>query len=420
MAVETDAMTHRYTEEDYTDWEHTGPGTLGGRYLRRFWQPVYVAKDLKPEWAAPIKIMSEQLTLYRGANGTPYLVGFNCAHRGTQLSIGWVEGDCIRCRYHGWMYDGTGQCVEAPLEEPSFPQKIKIKSYPVHEYLGLIFAYLGEGATPPLPRHPGLEQEGVIEASSFIRHCNYVQELENDSGHVPFTHPQNYGGLPPKGSFCLADVLPQHLISKETKWGLTRSTVTEVHHVTPNTHATGRAYRELKWMVPIDDESYVSLSTELTPLTEEWDKRREAKAEAEAKGYGRTNYDLIDSVLAGKVRLEDLDRQAPGYLINIQDGAVQIGQGRIRDKETGHLGRSDVFIVMLRKIKEREQRALAEGRPLKQWQSSAYPWPASSTWPGIPADPELDDYLHLPRPAKQPGTSAAKPPSEWQRALSRS
>src|SRR6266508_2234374 len=104
------------------DFFHVGPGTLAGRYLRTFWQPVYRAQDLPPGRAKPIKIMNEDLTLYRGVPssefrvprgemergtqnpelGTPHVVAFRCAHRGTQLSTGWVEGDNLRCFYHGW------------------------------------------------------------------------------------------------------------------------------------------------------------------------------------------------------------------------------------------------------------------------------------------------------------------------------
>ena len=67
------------------------------------------------------------------------MIGFRCAHRRTQLSVGWVEGDCLRCFYHGWKYDGSGQCVEQPAEPKPFAEKIQIPSYPVTEYLGLIF-----------------------------------------------------------------------------------------------------------------------------------------------------------------------------------------------------------------------------------------------------------------------------------------
>src|SRR5262249_19805122 len=120
------------------DCAHIGPGTLAGRFMRRFWQPVYLDRQLEPGHAKPIRIVGEDFTLYRGAGGVPHVVAFRCAPRGTQLSTGWVEGDCLRCFYHGWKYDGSGQCVEMPAEDPAFPPKVQIKSYPTREHLGLI------------------------------------------------------------------------------------------------------------------------------------------------------------------------------------------------------------------------------------------------------------------------------------------
>ena len=141
MAVATESI--QYVDREWADFEHTGPGTLAGRYLRRFWQPFYRSQDLKSGMAMPVKVMNEEFTLYRGETGTPHLVGFRCAHRGTQLSSGWIEGDSLRCRYHGWVYDSSGQCVEQPAEPEPFCQRIKVRGYPVKEYLGLIFVYLG-------------------------------------------------------------------------------------------------------------------------------------------------------------------------------------------------------------------------------------------------------------------------------------
>ena len=89
-----------------------GPGTLSGGYLRSFWQPVYHCVDIAPGEAKPLRLMNEGFTLYRGASGTPHLVARSCPHRGMQLSAGAVEGDAIRCFYHGWKYDGDGRCVE--------------------------------------------------------------------------------------------------------------------------------------------------------------------------------------------------------------------------------------------------------------------------------------------------------------------
>lgn len=148
-----------------------GPGTLTGRYLRLFWQPVSIASDLPVSKARPVRVMGEDFTVYRGEGGEPHLVDFRCAHRRTQLSIGWVEGDTIRCRYHGWAYDPTGQCVEQPAEPEPFCQKVSIRAYPTLEYLGLIFAYLGEGDPPPRPRFALGEEDGVVEVLSYVRRC---------------------------------------------------------------------------------------------------------------------------------------------------------------------------------------------------------------------------------------------------------
>ena len=126
---------------NFMDFYYTGPGTLAGRYMRKFWHPVLRAEDLKPGWAKPIKILGEEFTLYRGEGGKPHVVDFRCAHRQTQLSVGWVEDDCIRCRYHGWKFDGTGQCVQQPMEAADFAPRVRIPSYPLEEYLGLIFVY---------------------------------------------------------------------------------------------------------------------------------------------------------------------------------------------------------------------------------------------------------------------------------------
>src|SRR5262245_51254075 len=177
---------------DYSDYAHTGPGTLAGRYMRRFWQPVYLGADLPAGHAKPIRVMSEDFTLYRGESlDAPvstrpevHLLDFRCAHRGTQLSTGWVEGDCIRCFYHGWKYDGSGQCIEQPAEDASFASKVKVRSYPCEEYLGLIFAYLGDGAPPQLPRYPEFEAEGVLQAGTYTRYCNYFNNIENSADEV--------------------------------------------------------------------------------------------------------------------------------------------------------------------------------------------------------------------------------------------
>ncbi len=126
-------MTNTRAAVGEVDLEHVGPGTLAGRYLRRFWHPIHRVEDLPAGRAKPIKLLGEQFTLYRAADGQAHLVAYRCAHRGAPLSIGWVEAGGIRCRYHGWRYDGAGQCVEQPQEDAAFAAQVRIPAYPVRE-----------------------------------------------------------------------------------------------------------------------------------------------------------------------------------------------------------------------------------------------------------------------------------------------
>ena len=130
----------KYAKADYIDFAHIGPGTLAGNYLREtYWHPIYHSDRIQPGHAKPVRLLGEDFTLFRGESGTPYLLSFRCAHRGMQLSPGWIEGESIRCFYHGWKYDGTGQCVEQPAEPKPFSQKVSIPAYPTEDYLGLIW-----------------------------------------------------------------------------------------------------------------------------------------------------------------------------------------------------------------------------------------------------------------------------------------
>jgi 5,5'-dehydrodivanillate O-demethylase len=372
----TSEETRRYTAADYRDFVHTGPDTLMGRYLRRFWHPVYVAEELPPGRAVPIRIMSEDFTLYRGESGTPHVLAFRCAHRGTQLSTGWVEGDCIRCFYHGWKYDASGQCVEMPAEDPSFPPKVRIRSYPTQEYLGLIFAYLGEGAPPPLPRYPVFEGEGVLTVSWYLRKCNYFNNVESnmDELHVAFVHRDA------EGFSELNRGLPT-ISGEETEYGIVKygtrpdGVVRVSHFFMPNVlYIKGSPEDEgsgwvdhIAWRVPIDDTQHKSFTVALAHVAGEAAQRYREKL-VQRRALLATlppAHEVTEAILRGELRLEDV-KDRPD-IVNIQDAVAQVGQGVIADHEHERLGRSDVLLILLRKILARELQALAEGRPLKPW-----------------------------------------------------
>ncbi|HEY7060534.1 MAG TPA: Rieske 2Fe-2S domain-containing protein [Chloroflexota bacterium] len=359
------------------DCAHTGPGTLAGRFMRRFWQPVYLARQLAPGHAKPIRIMSEDFTLYRGEGGAPHVVAYRCAHRGTQLSTGWVEGDCLRCFYHGWKYDGLGQCVEMPAEDASFPPKVQIKSYPTREHLGLIFAYLGEGEPPSFPPYPAFRGEGLIDTWVFPAKNNFFQTYENsaDEVHVAFVHRMG-------GSHQGLYDLPR-ITAEETEYGLIRygtrasGDVRVSLHLVPTTTrviippmaglegAGGWRDTYLTW-VPVDDTQHLAFLTQLVPLTGEDADAYVAQRERymARSAAARPTTEVTADVLAGRLRLAEIEHPD---LVVIQDEASQKGQGIIEDRAGEHLGRSDVGVLAIRRVWERELRALAEGRPLKQW-----------------------------------------------------
>jgi 5,5'-dehydrodivanillate O-demethylase len=363
---------------EYIDYVHTGPETLAGKYLRMFWQPVYCSHDLPSGRAVPIRLLGEDLTLYRGDGGSPHAVGFRCAHRRTQLSVGWVEGDCLRCFYHGWKYDGSGQCVEQPAEPKPFTEKIQIPSYPVAEYLGLIFAYMGEGDAPPLPRYPKLESsENSLDVVRLNRICNYFNNIDNslDNAHVRFVH--NRHRETARDQIVKGDPV---IAVEETEWGVRRyvkfpdgKDFTAYFGMPNINYINGQVVDpEIKradvlvFKVPVDDENHIHFEVRSISFTgtraEEWLRRRRDKRAKEAADRAH----LVRQVLQGKLQLSDIDPNRTDYVM-VEDEIAQSGQGKIPDRENEHLGRSDAGVILLRKIWERELRALAEGRPTKKW-----------------------------------------------------
>src|SRR6266508_284381 len=114
--------------------------------LRRYWQPVAIAGELTEQQPRKrVTILGEELVLYRDWQGGYGLVGEHCSHRGASLYYGFLEDGCIRCAYHGWMYDREGRCVEQPFEpaQSMLKHAIRHPAYPVEELGGMLFAYLG-------------------------------------------------------------------------------------------------------------------------------------------------------------------------------------------------------------------------------------------------------------------------------------
>ncbi len=369
------------------DLEHVGPGTLAGRYLRRFWHPVHRAQDLPAGRAKPIKVLGEQFTLYRAQDGQPHLVDYRCPHRGAPLAIGWVEGDGIRCRYHGLRYDGAGRCVEQPGIDGSAPQ-VGVRTYPVREYVGLIFAYLGEGDPPLFKQYPDLDLPGVLVADPpEYFPCSFWNRLENDRAHVSWTHRSTATRL---GHLHFLAQWREEL--EETPYGfvLKRSAPGQApiksHWHMPTTYqfairSRARGYEHLDlwdtkfaFTVPIDDEHFVAFDVTRTPLEGEAAAAYRAQRAAEQEAEAAVRWDLAEKILAGEMTIEEIPDEVSHYNgFIIEDYVTQVGQGPIRDRTHERLGRNDVKPIFIRRLWRRELRALAAGQPLTDWQAPRQP-----------------------------------------------
>lgn len=373
--------------ESPIDLYSTEPGTLAGRYLRSFWQPVYRGKDLRAGEAVHLRIMSEDFTLFRGETGTPHVVAFRCAHRGTQLSVGWVEGDCLRCFYHGWKYDSSGQCIEQPGEDPSFKSKIKIRSHPTEEYLGLIFVFLGEGTAPPFPRYDDFDAGGVVDVLlNEDWPCNYFNRLDNlgDPVHVPFTHRES------RSRIGIDVVVPEQLMAEENDVGirLTRKLpggkterrfilMPNVNHLRHPLRIKGPFAKELGegsvdrflWRVPIENDRCLGLGVDIVHLATEDAKNKYLQLSSELEVEGSGHVELGEQVLRGKAKIKNMKGADNYELTRIEDYVAQVGQGAVADTSNFHLGRNDAVVILFRRIWERELRALEEGNPTKKWRN---------------------------------------------------
>jgi phthalate 4,5-dioxygenase oxygenase subunit len=199
-------------------------GTPCGTFMRRYWQPVALGTDLTPDTPLPVRILGENLVLYRDADGRPALIERRCPHRGMDLSFGRLEPQGLRCLYHGWLFSKTGQCLEQPNEPAAstFKDRIRHRGYPCVEAAGLILTYMGTGEPPELPRMPFLLADASHSYVTKRYHeCNFVQANDIDPSHLSYLHLLFDAKLAngPSNQYMLQDAAPETRC-EETPFGL--------------------------------------------------------------------------------------------------------------------------------------------------------------------------------------------------------
>ena len=372
----------------------TGPGTPGGQLLRRYWQPVALAEELPADGAPlPVRIMSEDLVLFRDDHGHLGLLGLHCSHRRADLSYGRVENGGLRCLYHGWLFDRHGNCLEQPCEPPakSFCEKVSHPAYPCQERGGIIFAYLGPGEASLFPAYePFLAPSNHLLVTKIYHECNYFQANEGnlDPSHVSYLHrqgnvPENLkrpvdgsGGKLPLALYE-ADMAPE-IDAEETEYGVRifstrklgdgRTFFRVTNFVFPNMATipgpmSGDGYN-LYCHVPIDDTHhwrYDIVFRRSAPM-EEKDIRRNQEILDELDPDYRPKRNKANRYLQDRESMKTWSFSGMGRIFNVQDVAIVEGSGEIVDRTKEFLGPSDRALIAARRQVLRAIRDLQAGR----------------------------------------------------------
>src|SRR5438067_6927689 len=185
------------SKEDNDLLTRVGPGSIMGDLLRQYWLPAVRSDELTSPDCPPVRIrlLGENLIAFRVTSGKVGLIANSCPHRGASLFFGRNEEEGLRCVYHGWKFDTTGQCVDMPSEpaESNFKSKIRATAYPCRDVNHMVWIYMGpREVAPPFPTFEvlTLPPEQVNEPSIMMEEANWFQNLEGDidSSHIDYLH----------------------------------------------------------------------------------------------------------------------------------------------------------------------------------------------------------------------------------------
>jgi phenylpropionate dioxygenase-like ring-hydroxylating dioxygenase large terminal subunit len=357
----------------------TGPSTPGGDLMRRYWQPIALSEELKTDEPLPVRILSEDLVLFRDDRGKPAAVGRRCPHRRVDLSYGRVEDGGLRCIYHGWLMASDGRCLDQPGEpaDSTYKDRIRHKAYPCREAGGLILAYMGPGEPPRLPKFPFFLAPPERRWVTKIHHdCNYLQGNEGniDPQHLSYLH----RFLDPRqaidarsNSLLIRDTAPR-LEVEETPYGFrlfacrsagdAQKYIRMSNFIMPNCSAfdgsplvdprTGKSREnlgyQLHWHVPIDDVThwkYTIVYSHDIDIDLNW---IEKTVFADVVDY------RLDRTEANRYRQDREEMKARSFAgmgpsFWAHDKFATEAQGAIVDRSEEHLGTTDKPAMLMRR-----------------------------------------------------------------------
>lgn len=378
-----------------------GPGSPMGALMREYWLPIMLGKDIEADGEPMrVRLLGEDLILFRDTEGELGLIEEACAHRGASLFFGRNEECGLRCGYHGWKYDRSGQCVDIPNERhgATFKKKIRVKAYRVQQRKHVVWAYMGHAEDPPpLPEVEwDLLPSSHVYLSLRVERCNWLQALEGeiDSSHGPFLHSRVDGreSAEKQVAYQLEDKHPKFEIA-ERDFGLmiaarrdydavsyywrVNQFVMPFYTVVPpggaEPNISGHAW------VPIDDTHTLCVMFSYSPEQ----PLSEGKLRIYREGGGRGTREPGHPTDRGleehrgqpyarywpALNAENdyrIDRSLESKLfcgipgLWAQDAACQESMGPVARRDIEHLGASDAGIVMMRRLLARSVRTLED------------------------------------------------------------
>ena len=357
---------HRDVPKEDAELTHVGPGTPCGEYLRRFWQPICFSDDLR-DLPLRVAILGEDLVAFRDLRGTVGLLELHCPHRGTSLEFGLISNRGIRCCYHGWLFDVDGTILETPGEPANSTLKDRLchGAYPIHEYNGIVFAYMGPpDQQPPFPMYDSFTRPGYrrIPGQKYFYPCNWLQILENamDPVHTAFLHTIVTGsqftdefGKVPELDFTET---PAGMIYIATRRVGEHIWARMVENVLPNLQQVAPVWEDghqvhpfsgpmmSRWIVPQDDTHTMFVEF-----------RHVSETEGATPSWWADRNVMLPGQLADADSYEASQRR-PG------DYEAQVSQRPVAIHGLEHLGATDRGITMFRQQIRRGIRAVQAGR----------------------------------------------------------
>ena len=359
------AYYHRDVPQEDAELTHTGVGTPCGEYLRRFWQPICFSDELR-DLPVRVKILGEELVVFRDFQGSIGLLELHCPHRGTSLEFGLISQRGIRCCYHGWLFDVDGAILETPGEPASSTLKERLchGAYPIHEHSGVVFAYMGPPEErPAFPLYDSFSRPGyrLLPGRKYYYPCNWLQILENamDPVHTAFLHTivsgsqftEEFGNVP-ELDFSETPVGMIYMATRrvgDNLWArMVENVLPNLQQVAPiwengHTEHPFNGPMMSRWIVPVDDTNTMFIEfrhvSETAGATPDWWADR-------------------DVMLPGQLAADayEASQRRPG------DYEAQVSQRAVAIHGLEHLGATDRGIIMFRQRLRQGIRAVKAGK----------------------------------------------------------